>query len=229
MRKRGNRATTRAVKAPRKSASKSASAIVKPPSRTPEDEALVAATVERRRQRPLPGFLDDGEMTKPDSEDHRLWTAKLQRAMGAESVSVALRQLAQLSKVHGARVPDTGGSFNINADIGAVAGIGPRDQLESLLAVQMVALHNFGMRSLAQAALPEQTVEGQVVCANRAIRLLRAYREHVETLMRYRGKGEQRVTVEHVHVHQGGQAIVGVGAVQVPARSAGGGGSEDEK
>jgi hypothetical protein len=26
---------------------------------------------------------------------------------------------------------------------------------------------------------------------------------------RYRGKGEQKVTVEHVHVHAGGQAIVG--------------------
>lgn len=31
----------------------------------------------------------------------------------------------------------------------------------------------------------------------------------VEALQRYRGKGQQRVTVEHVHVHQGGQAIVG--------------------
>jgi hypothetical protein len=26
---------------------------------------------------------------------------------------------------------------------------------------------------------------------------------------RYRGKGQQKVTVEHVHVHTGGQAIVG--------------------
>jgi len=29
------------------------------------------------------------------------------------------------------------------------------------------------------------------------------------TLNRHRGKGQQKVTVEHVHVHQGGQAIVG--------------------
>jgi hypothetical protein len=26
-------------------------------------------------------------------------------------------------------------------------------------------------------------------------------------LQRYRGKGQQKVTVEHVHVHTGGQAI----------------------
>jgi hypothetical protein len=31
----------------------------------------------------------------------------------------------------------------------------------------------------------------------------------VEALQRYRGKGQQKVTVEHVHVRSGGQAIVG--------------------
>jgi hypothetical protein len=31
----------------------------------------------------------------------------------------------------------------------------------------------------------------------------------VEALNRHRGKGQQKVTVEHVHVHKGGQAIVG--------------------
>jgi hypothetical protein len=32
----------------------------------------------------------------------------------------------------------------------------------------------------------------------------------MESLNRYRGKAtEQKVTVEHVHVHDGGQAIVG--------------------
>ena len=31
----------------------------------------------------------------------------------------------------------------------------------------------------------------------------------VEALQRYRGKGQQKIKVEHVHVHPGGQAIVG--------------------
>src|SRR3954470_16049819 len=31
----------------------------------------------------------------------------------------------------------------------------------------------------------------------------------MEALSRYRGKGQQKVTVEHVHVHAGGQAVVG--------------------
>ena len=43
-----------------------------------------------------------------------------------------------------------------------------------------------------------------------------------EALQRYRGKGQQKVTVEHVHVHTGGQAIVG------SVRQSGGGRDNDE-
>jgi hypothetical protein len=32
----------------------------------------------------------------------------------------------------------------------------------------------------------------------------------LEALNRHRGKGQQKVTVEHVHVHAGGQAVVGM-------------------
>lgn len=202
-------ATTRAT-----SASPAAAAIA----RTPEEDVLVATVRDRQRQMRLPVFVEEHGKTQPDTEDHRLWSAKLGQALGAASVPVALRQLGQMAKVHGATVEHSVGSLNLNADIAAVAGIGPRDQIESMLAVQMVALHNFAMRSLALATHPEQKMDWQALCANQAIRLLRSYREHLEALMRYRGKGQQHVTVEHVHVHQGGQAIVGVGTVAVPAR-----------
>ena len=39
--------------------------------------------------------------------------------------------------------------------------------------------------------------------------LLRTFTAQVEALQRYRGKGQQKVTVEHVNVNAGGQAIVG--------------------
>jgi hypothetical protein len=32
----------------------------------------------------------------------------------------------------------------------------------------------------------------------------------LDALNRHRGKGQQRIVVEHVHVHSGGQAVVGV-------------------
>jgi hypothetical protein len=46
-------------------------------------------------------------------------------------------------------------------------------------------------------------------------RLLRLFNEQLQALAGLRGQtGQQKVTVEHVHVHEGGQAIVG--AVGVP-------------
>jgi hypothetical protein len=46
------------------------------------------------------------------------------------------------------------------------------------------------------------------------------YAAQMEALKRYRSGGEQKMTVEHVHVHPGAQAIVG------NASRSGGGGSE---
>lgn len=44
---------------------------------------------------------------------------------------------------------------------------------------------------------------------NYAIKLLRLHNETIETLSRYRRKGEQKVIVQHVNVNDGGKAIVG--------------------
>ena len=57
--------------------------------------------------------------------------------------------------------------------------------------------------------LNEQTFEGCQENLNQANKLSRTYAALVESLNRHRGKGQQKVTVEHVHVHEGGQAIVG--------------------
>jgi hypothetical protein len=43
----------------------------------------------------------------------------------------------------------------------------------------------------------------------RAVSCASPYSTLLEALNRHRGKGSQKVAVEHVHVHEGGQAIVG--------------------
>ena len=45
--------------------------------------------------------------------------------------------------------------------------------------------------------------------ASAAARLLRAYAAQVEALRRLRNGGSQTLRVEHVHVNEGGQAIIG--------------------
>jgi hypothetical protein len=100
------------------------------------------------------------------------------------------------------------GSEDINRALAAVTGIGARDETEGMLATQMVATH-FAAMSVLRRLTGSETVRQQDSNGNLAVKLLRTFTMQVEALQRYRGKGQQKVTVEHVHVHAGGQAIVG--------------------
>ncbi len=92
----------------------------------------------------------------------------------------------------------------------ALIGIGPRDELEGMIAAQLLAAHNAAMECYRRAMLGEQTFEGRRENLNQANKLSRSYAALLEALNRHRGKGQQKVTVEHVHVHAGGQAVVGL-------------------
>jgi hypothetical protein len=89
-------------------------------------------------------------------------------------------------------------------------GISPQDELEGMLAGQLIAAHNAAMECYRRAMISEQTLEGRRENLNQANKLSRTYTSLLEALNRHRGKGQQKVTVEHVHVHKGGQAVVGI-------------------
>jgi hypothetical protein len=97
----------------------------------------------------------------------------------------------------------------VNAAIAGLIGINPNDELEGMLAAQLVACHNASMECYRRAMIGEQTFEGRRENLSQANKLSRTYATLLEALNRHRGKGQQKVTVEHVHVHEGGQAIVG--------------------
>ena len=54
-----------------------------------------------------------------------------------------------------------------------------------------------------------QTFAGRDMALKHAQKLIATYAKHLEILNKHRGKGQQKVTVEHVNVAAGGQAIVG--------------------
>ena len=95
------------------------------------------------------------------------------------------------------------------ATIAALAGIAPRDELEGMMAAQLIAAHNAAMECYRRAMIGEQTFEGRRENLNQANKLSRTSAMLLEALNKHRGKGHQKVTVEHVHVHAGGQAVVG--------------------
>lgn len=95
------------------------------------------------------------------------------------------------------------------AMIVGLMGVAPRDELEGMIAAQLIAAHNAAMECYRRAMINEQTFEGRRENLSQANKLSRTYSALLDTLNRHRGKGQQKVTVEHVHVHNGGQAIVG--------------------
>ena len=97
----------------------------------------------------------------------------------------------------------------MQAALAAMIGMKPRDELDGMLIGQLIATHNAAMECYRRAMLGDQTFEGRRENLNQANKLCRSYAALTEALDRHRGKGQQRIVVEHVNVHAGGQAIVG--------------------
>jgi hypothetical protein len=98
----------------------------------------------------------------------------------------------------------------MSAVVAALAGMKPKDELEAMMAAQLIAAHNAVMECYRRAMISEQSLEARSENLNQANRLSRACASLMEALDKHRGKGQQKVTVEHVHVHAGGQAVVGM-------------------
>ena len=130
----------------------------------------------------------------------------LYEVFGSDDPELVVFLMLQSRCAAGYGLETSNGNRHLAAQIHSV---GPRDGVEAMLAAQMVAVHNLSMNCFAAANMKGQTDTGIEVYLNRANRLLRTYVAQVQTLRSYRSKGEQHFTVEHVHVHDGGQAVVG--------------------
>src|SRR5438552_9556428 len=96
----------------------------------------------------------------------------------------------------------------LNFMLSVIKGIEPRDQLEAMLAAQMAAVHVASMTFAGCLANVEDIPQQD--SAERAFnKLTRTFAMQMEALKRYRTGAEQKVTLQHVSVAEGGQAIVG--------------------
>jgi len=88
--------------------------------------------------------------------------------------------------------------------------LNPGDETEGILIAQMAGTHNLIMEFIRRAVVSEQTPEVTNDNTYRACRLMSLFLKQLEALEKYRGKSsQQKVLVEHVHIHEGGRAIVG--------------------
>ena len=148
------------------------------------------------------------EKTYPPDGESKAWWRRLKKALGTTSSDFVNASLLQLQAA--AQLPCGGISETAtNAALALIEAAAPRNEIEGALAVQMACTHAAAMSVLARFRGGGGS-EGRVVAlATAAARLMRAYSVQVETLRRLRHGGDQYVRVEHVHVNDGGQAVIG--------------------
>jgi hypothetical protein len=105
---------------------------------------------------------------------------------------------------HGRKIDEGASNFLLSV----VRGVQPRDELEAMLATQMGAIHQATMM-MARRLNHVENLQQQDSAERALNKLARTYATQMEALKRYRTGGQQKVTVEHVTVNEGGQAIVG--------------------
>jgi len=131
------------------------------------------------------------------------------KATGTQSHDVADRIIEQVAGAHVWPRPKDVSDQVIQAVL-AMAEMAPQNATEAMLAVQMIAANDAALLFLRHATADGQTVEGSDANVLRATRLMRLFIEQLAAMAKLKGKaGQQKVVVEHVHVHSGGQAVVG--------------------
>ena len=149
----------------------------------------------------------DENLTSIDKD--QLMGAQIMEATGAAYSDVGIQLLSHVGNaVVSAKADCNKMATQLNAVAQSMQALGPLDEYEGQLIAQLVVLHEHAMDWLGRSQQTER-VDFANVYLNGASKLLARHHETLESLLKYRRKGEQRVHVEHVHVHGGGQAIVG--------------------
>lgn len=146
---------------------------------------------------------DGGWSIEPTGKSEMLALLKLHETFSANSIDPVNARANELLKYLGSVGADNEGRYN--AALSFIESMKPQDQAEALLLVQMYCTHDAAIRALSQLGSAEWIPTAQTF-GNLATKLLGTSHRQMETLARMRRGGEQ--VVKHVHVNEGGQAVV---------------------
>lgn len=90
----------------------------------------------------------------------------------------------------------------------AALSIQANNSLEKMLARQLAAAHKAAMDQLGQLAC-ESNSRAQVKRLNAAARCMIVYQQGLLTPRKFRRSGDQRICVQHIHMSEGSQAVIG--------------------
>jgi hypothetical protein len=186
-------------------------------------EKAAVSRLERRRsgRHPAPRVKitqgADGVTLSLEHERQDVGYRLLAEALGtadSDFVSGLVDQLAGATRRNGKLA-----EAELNFLLAVIKDVKPRDQCEAMLAAQMAVVHRATM-TFARRLGNVDTIDQQDSAINGFAKLARTYLMQMDALKRARTGGEQTVTVQHVNVNEGAQAIVGNVTTQSGTRTA---------
>jgi hypothetical protein len=182
---------------------------------TPEEKEVIVNYGIRLKKEPVKYKTTDKDQRLRLEGDPVLAIAKITEAFGTPDPGLHMFLLDQVAQTFKGFQSSEGVCENTkmaefcNHAMAILQGIKPQDEIEGMLAVQMIGVHNMAMEAMRLVMISDQHPESKQNNTNRATKLLRTFTAQMDALKKYRTGGQQKMIVEHVHVHQGGQAIVG--------------------
>jgi len=191
--------------------------------RTPEDEALVSRIAKGNKPVSLVGKRrPSGAIAMSTSHpDPQVGSCQIMEAFGVSDSNLLNGLLLQLTQL--ACSDGEVDYAKLNSMVAYVRGIGPKDAVEAMHAIQMASVHVAMMnvanilKNSSQAGSQLDQFDSASAALNK---LARTWNMQVETLKKHRSTGEQSIRVQHVNVAEGAQAIVGNGPVTLGGRGA---------
>lgn len=179
------------------------------------EAAAIAEARQRDEKRPRPVTLgvkhqEPGALAFHNPhEDAAGWTVRMRDAFGSRSSAFTDQQIQAFCKlVLRANMSAADQEAHVNAFLALISGIAPEDELEAALAVQIAATHAASLDFLRRSMTTDR-LDFMDRYVNSATKLQRTMTAQVEALGKLRRGGQQNVRVEHVHIHDGGQAVIG--------------------
>jgi hypothetical protein len=133
---------------------------------------------------------------------------RLKEALGTTSsdfVNATLVQIQNASRLPSGGISET----SVNAVLAFIEAAAPKNEVEAALAIQMAWTHAVTMAVLTRLGGASGGDRNTAMMAAAAARLVKAFATQIEALRRLRNGGSQYVRVEHVHLHDSAQAIIG--------------------
>ena len=171
-----------------------------------EQKVLETFSARVARKKEAPRLKVSGNVVSVNHPDQPTGGTMVLHSLGVTNADFGGAILANLTQIasKGSEISEN----EMNATLATISEIGPRDAVEALLATQMAAIHSATIK-MARRLAHVETIQQQDSAERALNKLARTFAAQVDTLKRYRSKGEQRVYVERVNVGEGGQAIVG--------------------